>query len=265
MSPSKAKQLAGHLDRLAEARRGRHHVFMFDYDGTLVPMKPKPHLARMSVARRRMLSALARTKGISVAIITGRSLADIRRLLPLPEIILAANHGCEISFRGAVLYPCGRKHLQPMTAMARALSSATETIPGVLVESKGFSVALHYRLTPRRFWKELLLIVRDVSKPWRKKHGFRITGGKRIWEIRPSLQWNKGKAALWIIQRFVPGAVPWYFGDDETDEDAFRTLRQGGITMCIGGRKRTLAKHRLQSVSDVWTMIRLLVRQPVLS
>jgi trehalose-phosphatase len=88
-----------------------------------------------------------------------------------------------------------------------------------------------------------------------------LTGGKCLWEIRPALYWNKGKAALWVLKRFAKGAVPWYFGDDVTDEDAFKVLHRLGITVVVGDGRRSSAMMALRNVPDVWKLIRKCSRE----
>lgn len=231
---------------------------MFDFDGTLAPIVLRPKLARLSAAHRRILASLAANPNITVAIVTGRSLADIRKKVSIPRVILAANHGFEIARGRRVVYPGGRRFLRPMALLAKELIRGVGSVPGVLIEAKGFAVAVHYRLTPRRLWKGLERRIRALSRPWLKRYRLRMTGGKRIWEIRPARHWNKGDAALWIRRRFAPGSVPWYFGDDLTDEDAFKALdRVGGMTVVIG-RHRSRAGFRLADVEELWRILRLL-------
>lgn len=235
-------------------------LILLDYDGTIVPIAARPELARLSAPRRRLLAALAAAPGVTVAIVTGRSLADIRRFVRVPRAILSANHGFEVALGAKRFHPCGRRFRRPIAQLARELAKALGDLPGVLIEPKGFSVAVHFRLTPRRLWKEVERRVRRVSQPCRKKHHLRMTGGKCIWEIRPAGHWNKGDAARWIWRRFAPDAVPWYVGDDATDEDAFRALRGKGITVVVGRRPASRAEFSIRDIGGVWRLIRALMR-----
>lgn len=258
MTRMQRQDLVEGFDRMWDARRRRPLLVLFDYDGTLVPIARRPGLARLSPARRRALAALAATPGVTVAVITGRSLSDISRLVSIPYAILSANHGFEIAAGRRVFLPRGRRFRHPLVRLAQELAKDLRDIPGLLVEPKGFSVAIHFRLTPRRLWKGVERRVRLISRPWRRRHGLRVTGGKCIWEIRPALHWNKGDAALWIWRRFAADAVTWYIGDDATDEDAFRALRKKGITAVVGRAKASRAAFSIRNVEGVWRLIRRL-------
>lgn len=233
-------------------------LVMLDYDGTLVPIARRPGLARLSPARKRLLARLCRAPGVCVAAVTGRSLPDIRKLLSVPGLILAANHGFEIRAGKKTFHPRGVGCRRNMERLAEAMSAALGFVPGAIVEPKGFSVAVHYRLSPRGRWGEIERAVRRISLPYRRRFGWMVTSGKRLWEVRPALHWNKGDVALWLWKRFAPGAAAIYVGDDETDEDAFRALRGSGLTVAVG-RPRSAALCAARDVRDVWRFLREIV------
>ena len=234
-------------------------LVMLDYDGTLAPIAARPELARLTDARKRVLARLVRAPGVTVAVVTGRSLSDIESLLGVPGLVISANHGFEMSRSGKVFFPCGGGFRRHFKGLARDLQSALDGVQGALVECKGFSVAVHYRLVSRKRWGEVERAVRRVSLPCRKRFGWKVTGGKRVWEVRPAGRWNKGDAVLWIWNRFAPGSFPIYIGDDETDEDAFAALRKKGLTVLVGRRGRSAAACRMADVGKVWRMLKLMI------
>ena len=235
---------------------------MLDYDGTLVPIAARPEFARLSSSRRRVLARLAGTPGVAVAIITGRSLSDITKLVSVPGLVFAACHGLEMRIGRRTYFPCGKGLMRPLASLARELKGALCDIPGVLVEAKGFAVAIHYRMAPRRRWPEVERVVRRASLSYRKRFDLQVTSGKRVWEVRPALRRNKGDAALWILRRCAPGACPIFIGDDATDEDAFRAIRGRGTSIAVGRGRRGAADYRISDVRGVWRLIRLLAPPP---
>ncbi len=235
----------------------KNHLVLLDYDGTLTSIMDRPGRARLSGARKRKLIIISKKKRIKIGLVTGRSLCDIKGLLG-GGVLISANHGFEVCHKGKVLYPLGKSFKKPMDELGKALTGHLDRIPGLLLESKGFSVAVHYRMVPGRYWDDIERIVKRVSAPWRRRYGWRLTRGKKLWEVRPSSHWNKGDAVLWMWKKFAPDAVPWYFGDDLTDEDAFRSFKGRGITVIVGRRMRSHARYFARNVAEVWQALRSL-------
>jgi trehalose-phosphatase len=239
----------------------RQQLILLDYDGTIVPIRGKPPLARLSKAGKLELKKISRSPGIKLGIITGRALKDIHGLLGVKGILISANHGFEVYHKGKIFYPCGRGFKKPMDSLGKKLWEHLDHIPRLLLESKGFSVAVHFRLVPRKYWDDIECVMRRVSAPWRKRFNWKLTGGKRLWEVRPAVHWNKGDVALWIWKKFAPRSIPWYFGDDLTDEDAFRVLKNKGITVTVGRRTHSRAKYFAKGVSEVWKTLDFLIKR----
>lgn len=223
-------------------------LLMFDFDGTLAPIAPTPEDAVLPAEVRAWLSALSRRKGVRVAIVTGRSLPDIRKKVRLRNIIYAANHGMEIASRGRMLLSKGAAYRRPLKRLAAKLRAALADIPGVLVEFKGLSVAVHWRRVPQRLQGEVRRRVRRVAGLKLGESGLSLTLGKKLLEVRPAHCWNKGKAALWIWKRCASGSLPIYVGDDITDEDAFRALRFRGVTIRVGRKRGSAAQRAIVSI-----------------
>ncbi|HEX6747792.1 MAG TPA: trehalose-phosphatase [Longimicrobium sp.] len=213
----------------AEAwRRAGRLVLLLDFDGTLAPIVDRPELAGMPEATRRALERLMALPGVEVAVVSGRGLADVRALAAIPGIAYAGNHGMEIHGPGIDrVHPEAAAARPVLERAAAALRDAISGIPGAFVEDKELTLSVHFRLAPRERLDELHDIVRRVVEPL---EGVHLTEGKQVIEVRPNVDWNKGRAVIFLLDQMRPpaGAPVLYFGDDRTDEDAFRALRDAG-------------------------------------
>lgn len=220
--------------RVAAIPPGRLLIFL-DYDGTLTPIVRRPQDARLQAAVRRTLSRLVRS--VPVVIVSGRGLSDLRRRVGVPGVRYVAHHGLVYKEPGSAIRWLGRRiSRKAVRGWARTLESAAKGMPGALVEDKGLTVALHDRLVrPRdrvRLRRQALLAL----APWLVRGSVTLVRGKRILEVRPAGPWNKGTAVAAVLRRpWARGRVPVYWGDDRTDFDAFRVIRDRGIAVRVGG------------------------------
>ncbi len=208
-------------------------VFLFlDYDGTLAPIADSPERAVISDATRELISRLA--DRIPVAIVSGRNVEDLQQLVAIEGIVYAGNHGSEISAGGKTLLNRQlRRDRRLLKDFLDRLRSAMSSIPGVLVEDKGITGSVHYRLVDLRKLAEFSALFARIARIYEKS--FRITSGKKVFEIRPLNAWNKGDAVSWILGHRGPGRIPVYIGDDITDEDAFKAIKGRGVSIAVGG------------------------------
>lgn len=217
-------------------RRAGRLVLLLDFDGTLAPIVDRPELAAMPDETRRALDRLRAMPGVEVAIVSGRALDDVRGRAGIPGIAYAGNHGMEIHGPGIDrVHPEAAAARPALDRAAAALAEAVAIIPGAFVEDKQLTLSVHFRLAPRERLPELHDIVRRVVDPL---PGVHRTEGKQVIEVRPNVDANKGKAVLFLLgqMRPPPGAPILYLGDDRTDEDAFRALRdrqEGGDGIVI--------------------------------
>jgi len=207
------------------------YAFFFDLDGTLAPIAPTPDAARVPEETRLLLRDLARGSGGAVAIVSGRSAADIDRLLAPLTLPLAGLHGAQ--WRGAD----GRLRqidmdAAPVERMARRLDRLLQGRVGVELERKTLSVAVHFRNAP-----ECEALVRDaVHAVARGQAGdFTVQPGKMVMEIKPRAC-DKAGAIQWLLDAPpFTGRVPVFAGDDLTDEAGFAAVNaRAGISIKIG-------------------------------
>jgi len=225
-------------------------LLLLDYDGTLTPIVERPELALLSDEMRELLRSLS--KKYPLAIVSGRSLQDVKNLVRLDGIYYSGNHGFEVSGLGLELKNPEAIKLEPIIKEISEKLEREINIEGALVEDKGLTLSLHYRLVSESGIPELENILDSVTKPYLDK--IRITHGKKVFEVRPDIDWDKGKAVLWLIDSIPDGRelLPIYLGDDRTDEDAFIALKDRGIGIIVSeSHEKSNAKYFLRNVDEV--------------
>ena len=231
-----------------------------DYDGTLTPIRRTPSAARLSSGAKNILQKITQLPDVHVAIVTGRSMEDIRGLVRLESINFAANHGFHIYTNGTEwIHPHAASMIQGFSRLHSILRSTLAGFPEVTFENKQFTLSIHYRnVSPRNVRSVKSLATRTV-------HTFdpnlRITRGKKVLEVRPHINWGKGNAVLMMCQSGTirQRRIPLFIGDDTTDEDVFRVLRSKGITIRVGKSTSTKAQYYVKDVEEVRHVLRSII------
>ena len=240
-------------------------LLLFDYDGTLTPIVARPEDALLPVRVRRSLASLVAHPRYILGIVSGRSLDELSGLAAIPGIIHAGNHGMEIRGPNLEFTHPGAVSVRAALAEARSgVADALADIPGILVEDKGLTLTVHYRATPAHLAGEVDPVVVAATAGSVERGDIRLTRGKMVIEIRPAIDWDKGKAIELIRDTCGPSAFPVYFGDDRTDEDGFRVVQgAGGLAVFVGeSRDGTVALHQLESPMEVAEALLLLLEEP---
>jgi trehalose-phosphatase len=218
----------------ARIRQAQNLFLFLDYDGTLTPIASRPELALCPSEVKRHLEKLHDLPSVYLAIISGRSLEDLREKVGVSDIIYVGNHGLEIE------NPDGRHKKMFSSARIRELKRITQNvrnslkeIPGILVEEKGPILSVHYRNVDQKFFDRIPQVLKEELQQWRGR--WKMASGKMVFEIRPNVDFHKGEAVREILKTFPSlGLLPIYLGDDQTDEDAFRVLKGQGVSVFIG-------------------------------
>ena len=258
--PSALDAQQGVLRRL----RGRRVAVFLDYDGTLAPIAPRPELAVMSEAMRQVVRRLA--AHCPVAIVSGRDRLDVQRLVALDMLYYAGSHGFDISGpQGAALrHQIGDDFIPALDQTEAALHRHLDPIEGVLIERKRFSIAVHVRHVPAHREGE---VERQLDAILAGCPQLRLGRGKKVFELQPAIDWDKGRAVLWLLQALGledPMVAPLYIGDDVTDEDAFRALAQAerGIGILVASSPQpTAAQFTLHDPGEVQEFLLQLTAQ----
>lgn len=241
-------------------------ALFFDYDGTLTPIAPQPRDAVLSETARSMLEQAARTPNLDVVIVSGRSLEDVREMVGLPGLTYIGNHGFEIEGPGISFRfdHTGRQRRSVERAAERLEALGVE---GAWVERKGPTVSYHVRGVPeplrRAAERRATGLIREC--------GLRPMAGYAVVEGRPPVDWHKGRAVLHVLRERHGADWPsrvraLYIGDDMTDEDAFRSLRGIGRSVCVCHQSRsTAAEFRVPNPAAVLQLLRWLASRGFLA
>lgn len=241
-------------------------LLLCDYDGTLTPIVERPELAQLSEKTRQLLLALARQSHFTVGVISGRALTDLKQKVGISGIIYAGNHGLEIEGPGIGLVNPLAEEMRPMFRLIhQVLSKSMAPIRGVLVENKGLSLSIHYRMVEDDKSEEVRNVFEKVIATARSLGKVRITTGKKVYEVRPPVDWDKGKAISLLIEKYGKlkarsELLPMFLGDDQTDEDGFKAIEShGGISILVGeDTAGSAARYYLKSPDEVQQFLSML-------
>lgn len=217
-----------------------------DFDGTLVEIVERPDAVVVDVGLRDLLEALLAGLGGRVAIVSGRSLAQLDEMLgPLAQTLaLSGSHGNEHRWNGVTAHPIRPATLEAATDALRAFGAE---YPGTLIEIKSYSVALHYRQAPA-----IGPAAQAVAARLAGEHGLGLEHGKMVVELRVA-GGDKGVAVRRLMARApMAGTRPLFIGDDLTDEGGFEAARAlGGAGILVGPPRATAAEFALPDVAAV--------------
>ncbi|CAL9747888.1 probable trehalose-phosphate phosphatase 6 isoform X4 [Musa acuminata AAA Group] len=260
------------FEDIVAASKGKQIVVFLDYDGTLSPIVDDPDRAFISNAMRETVRDVARH--FPTAIVSGRRRDKVFSFVRLRELYYAGSHGMDIkgptkrtkhtkAKTKAVLFQPATEFLPMIDEVYKALMEKTKLIQGSRVENNIFTLSVHFRCVDEKIWSSLAELVRSVLKDYPK---LRLTMGRKVLEIRPSIKWDKGKALEFMLESLgladSGNVFPVYIGDDRTDEDAFKVLhgrRQGLGILVSEVIRETSARCSLRQPAEVQKFLRRLV------
>lgn len=229
-----------------------------DYDGTLIELVSSPEDGKLPEDLKFVLKTLMTSSKVTPAIISGRSLQNVRDHIGLDNINLVGDHGVEVD--GSLIkfiHPEAEKFREFLKRLIPNISSVVSQYPSALLEIKPYTLSVHYRLLSTKERKSLLSKLRNFLKPLLDKELCRKKWGKEILNIIMPFDWDKGHAFTLLVDEMkkkcpCKSIVPIYIGDDITDEDAFRVSRIEGYAVRVGKpKKNTLANYYIDSPDEV--------------
>ncbi|GBD25959.1 Trehalose-phosphate phosphatase [bacterium HR30] len=235
----------------------------FDYDGTLAEIASRPELANPVQGTREVLQALVDLPRVHVAIVSGRRVDEVRRLLEVRGAYYIGVHGAEL------LGPTGERSTVPGLATVEPwldhvrtrLSADVRQLQGVWLEDKQIALVCHTRLAPAAVRPQAERIVLTLYEELQRAGApIQLLRGKCVFEFRPAGV-DKGSAVVQLWQRTAAAALPLYAGDDVTDEDAFRALETSGVTIRVGCNvSPTAARYCVDTPKDLLAFLRELLK-----
>lgn len=246
------------------------YLFIFlDFDGTLASIASSPDKAALSKKAKELLIKLSANRRLKIAFISGRAIGDLKNKVRIKSFIYAGNHGLEIGgpridFRPVV----PRGYRTALERIKNELERKISSIDGAFVEDKGLSLSLHYRLVNNLRVPLLKTIFHETVILFLVKNRVKIKTGKMVLEVRPPIEWDKGKVVLWLLARQKSAlkdktVFPVYIGDDATDEDAFKALKRKGLTVFVGRPGNSKAGYYLKNTKEVTNFLRLITDMSV--
>ncbi|PON56256.1 Trehalose-phosphatase [Parasponia andersonii] len=270
------------FEQITNNAKGKRIALFMDYDGTLSPIVDNPDCAFMSEAMRAAVKKVA--KYFPTAIISGRSRDKVYEFVGLTELYYAGSHGMDIMgpVRQSIsddhpncfmssdkqgedvnLFQPAREFLPMIHEVYKSLVESTKCIEGAKVENNKFCVSVHYRNVDDKSWDLVAQCVQDILKDYPR---LRLTHGRKVLEVRPVINWDKGKAVTFLLESLglsnCDDVLPIYVGDDRTDEDAFKVLRDrncGYGILVSSVPKESSAFYSLRDPSEVMEFLKSLV------
>lgn len=257
-----------HQEELEERLSGKRPAVFLDYDGTLTPIVDRPEDAVISESMRDAVSGLA--SRCPVCVVSGRDRQVVQELMGLDDLIVAGSHGFDIwsPDEGKIQHDAGEGTGELLDEVKARLQQDIEPFEGAAVEPTKASVAVHYRLVSEENRPKIKEIVDAVLDE--HPDDLKVTPGKMVYEIQPNIDWDKGKAVLYLLGALDldrDDVVPMYLGDDLTDEHAFEALAGRGIGIFVGraddpetAGRTTAADYSLHTFEEVERFLDTLAR-----
>jgi len=230
-------------------------LFGTDFDGTLSPIEENPEAPKPTETNLRSLRALRDHPQVRPAVISGRGLADLQQRVGIEGVDYVGNHGLELGIDGQrETHPDAAAAEPVIEDICQTLTDRLTDIEGTVVENKGVTATIHYRMVDRDKVETVQDHIREAVRELGEGE-VEIHDGKESLELRPAADWDKGSAISRLLEH-VDGWLPLYIGDDTTDEAAFEEIRPDGITVHVGDNHETAADFRVRTSVEAEVFVR---------
>lgn len=241
-----------HIKEVIKRFGTKKPVLFLDYDGTLTPIVSDPNEAILSEEARKIMDEL--TENMIIGIISGRDREDVKAKVGLVNLIYAGSHGFDITGPDGLEKQNreGQQILPYLDKAEKNLRQKLKEIDGARIERKKYGIAVHYRNVKKEKVNEVKKTVLEEIKLQKR---LRKGTGKKILELKPDLDWDKGTALTWLMDTLgleEDDYFPLFIGDDITDEDAQKAVEKNGLGIIVGSHgEKTYATYRLENPEEV--------------
>jgi trehalose 6-phosphate phosphatase len=239
-------------EQIAKRIRAATDVRLYlDFDGTLAGYRPRPEQVKLREKTRSALRRLAEHRRVHVAIVSGRRRGELAKLLRAPGVEYFGLYGWEDADKVAA--PARTR--SSLAEVRKAVEGISKEMPGIFVEDKGISVAVHFRSASAAVRRRALERVRKIVGRFRAD--LHVLASHSVWDVVPREVRGKGAAMRNALAGVRKPYLAIYAGDDATDEPAFKVV-SSGITVLVGEARKTHARYRLRDPLEVYAFLRLL-------
>ncbi len=252
--------LLNDVEDFAKHLKEKHLLLFTDFDGTLTPIAQRPELAALSDEMKDVFYQLKQF--CSIVVVSGRGLSDLEEKVAINGLYYAGNHGFEIvgPEHFATKFEIGQEYLDVIRVTYEQLAEDLAGIENCIIENKHFSISIHYRLVAEQ---EVPLIEQIVQNYTLQNPKLAMHYGKKVFEIRPNIDWNKGKALEYIFDKLKEDNcdyLPIYIGDDITDEDAFLAVKNIGHGILVSEHpKISYATYRITNPKKTYELLKTIL------
>jgi trehalose-phosphatase len=232
------------FDRLLQAyHSGSPLALLLDYDGTLTPIVEHPDKAELPSRARWLLCCLSRQKHLTMGVLSGRSLANLKQMVGLEGLIYAGNSGLELEIGGrTILHPQAETSRRLLVQVAREWQPLVSSVPRAWIEDKMLGLTLHFRQVAPELRPSLVERSRALLDCFADR--LRVVPGPLALEVCPVPDWNKGSAVERVLEEMDAETFPFYAGDSANDREAFQIVAgRGGMTVGVGPEAPLEAQH----------------------
>ena len=249
------------LDQLRDTLEATNGLLIcLDFDGTLAPIVDDPGEATIAPENEPLLRRLAEDPDVTVVVVSGRSLSDLREHVGVDGIHYAGNHGLEWDDgSGRTVAPATQGTREALREALGRIRSLLADIDGCTIEDKHLTATVHYRRVSDAQRPTVVEVTKRVVEP---TDALRLRSGKEVLEIWPDVPGHKGRVVERLRDR-RPDTVPLFIGDDVTDEDGFRAVGEDGHGILVGDRSDTAASVRVPNPAGVTLFLTWLVQMYV--
>lgn len=254
-----SKYLFAEIKKVKKAITNSNLLVLLDYDGTIVPIVKTPKDASLPEKTKELLQKLSKYSRVKLGIISGRSLSDIKKMVGINSLIYAGNHGIEWEIEGRK----GKlRKLQfddaNLAKLRKELNVISGKFRGAILEDKKYILSVHYRLVKKEMLESFRKYLKYLLAPYKKNGSLRMTRGKKVYEIKLNLNWNKGDFVKFLKEEYFKKKYQQivYIGDDTTDEDVFNNFKEA-ITVKVG-KSKTAGNYYVRNTTEVLEFLKFI-------